>query len=389
VNAVPLTGLEVACGLVLGDAEPLPRVAAAETPLRALEDAILPALRRAPCLVSFSGGRDSSAVLATATHLARREGLPLPIPATHRFPNVASTHETEWQEQVVRHLELDEWVRLELSDELDCIGPVAQRLLRRHGLLWPCNAHFHGPLLDAAAGGSLLTGIGGDEVLGGSRWGYSHRLLRRGPRRPRDVFALAYSLAPRAVRRAISARRPTPSLPWLKAEAAAELHVELSRDAVDEPFAPAASVRWRARRRYLEVGAYNLGLIAADVDATIVHPLLDARFVASLAAVPWRRRPQSRSQAMRLVFGSLLPDELISRPTKAHFDGTFWNTPSREFAARWDGGGLDETVVDADAVRREWASETPNPRTFTLLQSVWLARDGSAAEGEQALAGVG
>ena len=63
----------------------LPETAA--TPRAAFEAAILPGLRRSPCLVSFSGGRDSSAVLATATAVARREGLPLPVPITHRFPS--------------------------------------------------------------------------------------------------------------------------------------------------------------------------------------------------------------------------------------------------------------------------------------------------------------
>ena len=113
----------------------------------ALESAVLRVLQRPPCAVSFSGGRDSSAVLALATHLARREGLPLPIPATNRFPAVESSNETEWQERVVTHLGLDEWVRLEHDDELDCVGSIAQETLGRHGLLWPFNAHFHVPLL--------------------------------------------------------------------------------------------------------------------------------------------------------------------------------------------------------------------------------------------------
>ena len=60
------------------------------TPLAALEEAILPALRRPPCLVSFSGGRDSSCVLAAATRAARREGLQPPVPVTLRVSNAPS-----------------------------------------------------------------------------------------------------------------------------------------------------------------------------------------------------------------------------------------------------------------------------------------------------------
>src|SRR5262245_65085870 len=96
-----LAPLEIATGLVLG-VEPrrevvAPRLDAAEPPLPAFERAVLPALRRGPCLVSFSGGRDSSAVLAVATGIARREGLPLPVPVKNVFPGPATTLEPGWQ----------------------------------------------------------------------------------------------------------------------------------------------------------------------------------------------------------------------------------------------------------------------------------------------------
>ena len=120
--------------------------------------------------MSFSGGRDSSAVLAVAAHVARREGLPLPVPITHRFPSASDTQETEWQEQVIRHLGLDDWVRIDAAGDLDCVGPVAIETLRRHGLLWPCNAYFHAPIFEAAAGGAVLTGVGGDEAFSPSSW---------------------------------------------------------------------------------------------------------------------------------------------------------------------------------------------------------------------------
>ena len=76
-----LSPLEVASGLVFGllpAAEAAPAAGPPEDPLEALEAAVRPALERSPCVVSFSGGRDSSAVLAVATQVARREGLPLP-----------------------------------------------------------------------------------------------------------------------------------------------------------------------------------------------------------------------------------------------------------------------------------------------------------------------
>jgi hypothetical protein len=95
-GAPALSPLEVASGLVLDPRRSrarLPSVRQGTTPRAALEAAVLPALRRSPCLVSFSGGRDSSAVLAVAASVARREGLPLPIPATNRFPGARLTDE--------------------------------------------------------------------------------------------------------------------------------------------------------------------------------------------------------------------------------------------------------------------------------------------------------
>src|SRR5688500_6592886 len=97
--ATALTPLEVATGLILGtlageNGFPRPRRVSARV---GLERAVLDAVARPPCFVSFSGGRVSSAVLALASHVARTEGLPLPILATNVFPAVALADENRWQ----------------------------------------------------------------------------------------------------------------------------------------------------------------------------------------------------------------------------------------------------------------------------------------------------
>ena len=74
-----------------------PATDAARTPREALDDAIRPALVDGPCYVTFSGGRDSSAVLAAATALARREGHALPVPVTRVYPDLPDTDESDWQ----------------------------------------------------------------------------------------------------------------------------------------------------------------------------------------------------------------------------------------------------------------------------------------------------
>jgi asparagine synthase (glutamine-hydrolysing) len=167
------TPLEIACGAMLGtdvDAPPLPEIDPAVTPRAALEQAMLPALERGPCLVTLSGGRDSSAVLAVAAHVARREGLPIPTPVTVRFKQAPGTSEREWQELVIRHLGLEEWHVLDVDDDLDLVGPLATRLLLRHGVRHPAHACLFALLLERARGGSLLTGLAGDTMFGSWRY---------------------------------------------------------------------------------------------------------------------------------------------------------------------------------------------------------------------------
>ena len=50
------------------------------------------------------------------------------------------------------------------------LGPLATRGLRRHGLLYPANAHMVVPMAEQAVGGHLLTGVGGDDVFGNWPW---------------------------------------------------------------------------------------------------------------------------------------------------------------------------------------------------------------------------
>lgn len=370
-----LSALEIAIGLVFGEATDDERdpTGAREQPLEALEAIILPALKRPPCLVSFSGGRDSSAVLAVATALARREGLALPIAGTNRFSDAPQAEESEWQELVVRHLGLEDWQRFDLSDELDPVGPLATRGLRRHGLLWPCNVHFHVPLFEAAAGGSVLTGIGGDEVFGAARWTYANEVLARRQRaRPRDVLPVLLALSPRAVRRAVLRGRQQVSFGWLRPEAQRALTRIFNEQEADEPLRYATRLRWWRRRRSVVLGQRNLALLATKAGAVVVSPFATPRFARALAGAAPRGGPANRTRFMRALFGDLLPDALYERRTKAVFDEALWGSHSRRLAARWQGEAADPQVVDAEALRAEWAKTVPDPHTFTLLQAAWL-----------------
>ena len=373
-----LSPIELAGGVVfgtVGDAPVLPTPVPGETAQTALERACLPALRRPPCLVSFSGGRDSALVLAAAARAARREGLPAPVPATNRFPQAGHSDESDWQELVVRHLGLCDWVRLELTDELDLVGPVATRALARHGLLWPFNAHFHAPLLEVASGGSLLTGIGGDEVLGDSRWARATAVLS-GLERPcaRDLPRLALLASPVPVRRAVLARRAPAPFPWLRPAAAREFACRWAAEQACEPARFGARLALLQARRTLRVGLRSLDLLAADAGAAIAHPLVSPAFCAALVAQAGWRGWEDRTLAMRTLFSDLLPARLLARATKARFEGAFWGPHSRALAACWQGEGADPAVVDRRALRTIWARPEPDAHTYLLLQAAWLKR---------------
>jgi asparagine synthetase B (glutamine-hydrolysing) len=392
-RAHALTALEVASGIVLGAGNGagarLPAARSGETPLEALERACLPALERGPCLVSFSGGRDSSVVLAAAAHAARREGLPLPVPATNRFPGALHADETRWQELVVSHLGLTDWLRTDYTDELDAVGPVASRVLRRHGLLWPFNAHFHAPLLDAARGGSLLTGIGGDEIFGRSRWARATTVLTLRERpRARDAARIALLASPRRVRREVLRRRFPAAFPWLTPDALGDLTRGWGADSASEPARFDRRIEWLCGRRWLQVGTRSLELLAGDAEATVGHPLLSLEFGAALTAAAGTHGFDDRGAALRALFGELLPDQVLSRTTKACFDSAFWTRHSRAFAQGWDGQGVDPTVVDPAALRAVWSGPEPDAHTYLLLQAAWLTRRAGAKKGHLDVSGV-
>jgi asparagine synthase (glutamine-hydrolysing) len=392
-----LTALEVASGYLFGTAAKDRRDAAPlqTTPLEALEASTRKALLRPPCLVAFSGGRDSSAILAVAAAVARREGLPLPIPITFRFPEAAEAGESEWQERVVAALALEDWTRLEITHELDSIGPYARRVLRRHGLLWPPNAHLLVPLLEAAAPGSLLTGNGGDQYLAAS--GPFARaaavLARRLRPEPRDVLRVALALSPRRARRALLVRRHPEAVraPWLREPARAQVHAAWAHEQATEPLRDGPRVLWTSRLRAAIVGRGALELLAADAGVLLAQPFDDDAFIAALARDPGLPRAADRTEQMRRLFGGLLPNDVCARPTKAGFRHVFWNRHSASFATSWSGAGADPTLVDLDRLRSLWTSpEAPNHfRSATQLQAAWLAESADGTQKEPTGLGEG
>jgi hypothetical protein len=374
-----LSPLEIARGYPIGlmarsfTGAPGPPVA----PLAALQAAIKPALLRPPCLVSFSGGLDSSLVLAVATDVARRLHVAAPIPITWRFTDAARAEESDWQEAVVAELGLRDWTRVIADDELDWVGPVARPVLRRHGVKWPPNGFLHAPLLEHARGGSLLTGVGGDQILSGW-WGAHLSGLLSGNRRPevRDPLRVAFALSPPRLRSRWTSRASLQTA-WLTPAAERESRRMHARDVLEEPVTWRAWVRHRAQRRELRLAQQHLKDLAADTDALVVSPLLEPAVCEAIARAGGRTGFPGRFSAIYRLFPGQLPDALASRRRKALFDEVFWREPSRALARSFDGGGIDRGLVDPEALREAWRQPQPSVRSALLLQQVWLSANGA------------
>jgi asparagine synthetase B (glutamine-hydrolysing) len=367
-----LSPLELAAGVPIGAAPPLRLPPGSERPIDALVLAVSAAVLDPPCRVAFSGGRDSSLVLAAAVLAAKKLGAPRPIATTLRFPGDPEADENEWQELVLDHLGVEERVEIEVDDELDFVGPFAAEQLRRRGPRFPPNLHSMAPLLRGCTGGTLLMGAGGDELLGPRAWTKLHDVLA-GRRRPttRDAARLTLALVPARARPGIWARQVTVDRPWLTPESAVRIR-SLERSALSEPVRYDRSVAWAARQRITVVGQQSLAVLGKETGTRVEAPLLDPRFVAALARAGGALGWGDRNATMRAIAQGVLPDALLDRRDKAPFNAVFFGPSTRRFAERWSGRGIDESLVDSEALREAWLDPDPIFHSAMLLQVAWL-----------------
>jgi asparagine synthetase B (glutamine-hydrolysing) len=341
-----------------------------------------------PCVVSFSGGRDSSLLLVAACRAAARLGVDPPVPATLVYPDRPEADEGKWQELIVRQLGLDDWLRIPVGSELDVVGPFARRALKAEGPLFPANAYTALPLAEVAAGGSLLLGIGGDELLGRLRWAHVHDLLG-GRRRPdwRDPGRLLAALLPGKLRARLTpgAVGPAGELHWLRPTARVELRRRERLEAA-EPVLWSRAAATVPRQRGVALAVATVQRLCGPMSVSAAAPLLDPLFVQSVAHAGGLAGFGSRTKALRAIAGDSLPRALVERRSKARFNRAFFEAHSRAFARQWSGAGVDEALVDPEALRAEWLRPVPDFRTAMLLQAAWFAQR-QAEAGERPLAG--
>jgi asparagine synthase (glutamine-hydrolysing) len=273
---------------------------------------------------------------------------------------------------VIANARVDDWIRLTVAEEIDFVGPIARPFLRRHGVVHP--PHFSLFLVQAqhAQHGSMLTGFGGDSVIGG--WIPSHAaevIAGRAWPRPSDLPSFAFAAAPGFVRRkAIRLRFGRPI--WLKRKPFKEICNDRSEEFASRPAARDSYLAWEARRRRNQATESTLALAGADVGARLFHPFRDPRFVAALAR-DLGARGGNRTAVMRRIFAGDLPDDVLARTGKANFAVAYFRGYTRDFARRWDGIGLDTDLVEPELLRKTWLDWLPDPRSALALQAAWIS----------------
>jgi hypothetical protein len=388
VTDVVLDDLDVAGGMVVGSLPGTGNWLECEeksTPRSAIEEVIRKALNRPPCLVSFSGGRDSSALLALAMDVATREGLPAPVPVTARF-QAAETEEAEWQELVLGHLDTSDWIRVDLADELDLLGPAGSEFLGRHGLRYPQNTHFQDPLFRHALGGSLLSGAGGDELFEPHRWGRAALVLSRSvPIRRSDVLVVGAALSPRPVRSRLHYRGQLAMPQWLRPSGRRKLSRRVRLWVGDDKVRYDAHLDWWRRSRYLNHGQRSFQLLAEDRNVQFLAPFSEDQVLRALATEMGRSGFTSRTAAMQSLFGDLLPQAIIERQSKATFLSPLVGPQTRAFAEVAEPEAvLPPELVDPDALRTAWRQEQVDVRSLPALQLCWLAQHQSTGTKNEA-----
>jgi asparagine synthase (glutamine-hydrolysing) len=308
-------------------------------------------------------------------HVARESGLPPPVPITAVHPGSLDTDESSWQRLVLEHIGVRDRMEVRMTDREGLLCPMAVDSLRGNGLIWPAALHLLMPILAAARGGTLITGEGGDEVLGARRVTPLSLLVRYRRRPDRSLLAdTGRALTPswwqrRADARSIAQHHQSP---WLTPSGVVQAAnaVAASRSF---PLSYRRETLKLRRRRGPVVLQHNYRVMASQAGVQAMHPFLEDRFLAELARDGGFWGYAGRTDVMRRLFSDVLPEELLSRSTKAHFTATRFGQRELEFARTWSGTGLDGGLIDPDRLREHWLSGRPRGTSGLLMQAAWLA----------------
>jgi asparagine synthetase B (glutamine-hydrolysing) len=231
-----------------------------------------------PCFVELSGGCDSSLVLSAATAACRRADHAPPESVTFRFPEVPEMDESAYQEAVLDFLGLKPGHIFRITDEFDLLGPSAQAGLRMFGPTCPAPIFSHVDLLRTLGPGLLLSGEGGDEVLGPRRIG---GLNRAGSAIRRHNFRataghLLDTLGPLSARKKrYQHRQDWSTIDWIEPAEVARFKKENSMWGVAEPLRPARYPVHYQRSQTAQFAHHQLTEIRRFTGQQFFGPLMD------------------------------------------------------------------------------------------------------------------
>jgi len=309
------------------------------------------------------------------------------VALTTRWPGDVLSEESAWQEHVVSSVGVEDWEIIYPGDQLDLLGPVATAVLTDQGLLWPPPSYVLYPLMQRAAGGTLVTGEGGDEVFGlwahASTW---ESLRKRKWPGARSLGALGVAILPSRARELLCRNSVSAYQDWLLPDAKAMYERQLAAAfAQDAPQWP----RYLAQilgSRDLALAAATRSAMSARARTTYQAPFLEAPFLSAMGKVGGHYGIGNRSMVMRRTFGGILPDNVLTRVSKATFGDVFWGKESRDFARTWDGEGVDRELVDVDKLRRAWLADRPVFGCALALHAAWLVTNTETVPSRPSLA---
>ena len=169
-------------------------------------------------------------------------------------------------------------------------------------------------------------------------------------------------------------RRRSRPYPWLTSAGRDAVDAALGAASEREPLPWRRYLAWVFARRSWELAQHTLAGVGEPFDCRIVHPLAEPSVLGSLASAWPGRGPIDRTEVMQATVGDLLPSAIVERDGKAILASVFMGPRSRAFIERWDGSGVDDQWVDAQALREVWARRYPYVGSFNLLHQAWLTQ---------------